>query len=195
MAERRGGLSAPERDASARAAVARLMALPGLARPPRTAAWLSGYVAIRGELDPAEALAAARAAGFGVALPRIDTRWPPQLRFHRATGPADLCDGPHGLTEPVASCPEVTLEEIDVMLVPGLAFDAAGRRLGHGGGYYDGAGRDARERRAVVGRPPPLLVGVAYDFQIVETCPADERDVSVDLVVTERRVLDARAAA
>jgi 5-formyltetrahydrofolate cyclo-ligase len=195
MAERRVALSATERDACAQAAVARLMALPALARPPRAAAMLSAYVAIRGELDPAGALEAARAAGFGVALPRIDTSWPPQLRFHRATGPADLCDGPHGLTEPVASCPEVPLEEIDVMLVPGLAFDAAGRRLGQGGGYYDGAGRDLRERRAAAGRPPAVLIGFAYDFQIVETCPADERDVAVDLVVTERRVLDARAAA
>jgi 5-formyltetrahydrofolate cyclo-ligase len=195
MAERRGALSATERDACARAAVARLMALPALARPPRATASLSAYVAIRGELDPAGALEAARAAGFDVALPRIDTSWPPRLRFHRATGPADLCDGPHGLTEPVASCQVVPIEEIDVMLVPGLAFDAAGRRLGQGGGYYDGAGRDLRERRAAAGRAPAFLIGFAYDFQIVETCPADERDVAVDLVVTERRVLEARVAA
>ena len=194
MAERRGALSATERDVCAQAAVARLMALPALARPPRAAATLSAYVAIRGELDPAGALEVARAAGFGVALPRIETPWPPRLRFHRATGPDDLCEGPHGLTEPVVSCPEVPIEELDIMLVPGLAFDASGRRLGQGGGYYDAASRDLRERRAASGRPPAVLIGFAYDFQIVETCPADERDVAVDLVVTERRVLEARAA-
>jgi 5-formyltetrahydrofolate cyclo-ligase len=195
MAERRGGLSGPEREACARAAAMRLLALPALARRPKTPACLSGYVAIRGELDPVIALDAARAAGFVVALPRIDAPWPPRLRFHRAAGPADLCDGPHGLTEPVASCPEVPIEEIDVMLVPGLAFDAAGRRLGQGGGYYDGAGRDLRERRSAAGRPSSVIIGFAYDFQIVETCPADEHDVAVDLVVTEHRVLEARAAA
>lgn len=189
MAERRGGLSAAERDACARAAALRLLELPAL-EPRRAGACLTGYVAIRGELDPAGALEAARAAGFAIALPRIDTQWPPRLRFHRASGPEELCDGPHGLTEPLPSCPEVAVEDIDVMLVPGLAFDAAGRRLGHGGGYYDGAGRDLRERC-----PTALLIGIGYDFQIVETCPADERDVAVDLVVTERRVLDARGAA
>jgi 5-formyltetrahydrofolate cyclo-ligase len=186
MAERRVSLPAVDRQACARAAASRLLALPALARG---AGCLSGYVAVRGELDPAPALEAARAAGFTVALPRIETRSPPRLRFHAVAAADDLCDGPHGLTEPPASCVEVPVEDIDVMLVPGLAFDAAGRRLGFGGGYYDAAGRRLRARR-----PTALMVGLAYDFQIVESCPSDERDVAVDLVVTESRVLDARAA-
>jgi 5-formyltetrahydrofolate cyclo-ligase len=194
MAERRAGLPAEERDACARAAAGRLLALPALA-PSSRAVGLSGerclsaYIAIRGELDPTAAVEAARVAGFDVVLPRIDTRWPPRLRFHRVAGAGDLCDGPHGLTEPRAACAEVPIEGIDVMLVPGLAFDAAGRRLGLGGGYYDGAGRDLRARR-----PGALMVGFAYDFQVVDACPADENDVAVDVVVTERRVLEARAA-
>jgi 5-formyltetrahydrofolate cyclo-ligase len=185
MAERRLGLPAAERASCARAAAERLLALPEL----RQRSCVSGYVAIRGEIDPAGALEGARAAGFTVALPRIDARWPPTLRFHRVAGTGDLCDGPHGLTEPLSSCPEVPVADIDVMLVPGLAFDAAGRRLGLGGGYYDGAGRALRARRA----DAALMVGLAYDFQVVDACPADENDVPVDLVVTERRVLDARA--
>ncbi len=194
MAERRVGLAAPEREACARAAAQRLLALPELA-PRGAPGCISGYVAIRGELDPAGALEAARAAGFVVALPRIDTRWPPRLRFHRVTGAADLGDGPHGLTEPLASCPEVPVGGIDVMLVPGLAFDAAGRRLGYGGGYYDVAGRELRDRAPSDAKPAGLMIGLAYDFQVVASCPADERDVAVDLVVTESRVLDARARA
>jgi 5-formyltetrahydrofolate cyclo-ligase len=185
MAERRLGLPEGERVSCARAAAERLLALPEL----RQRRCLSGYVAIRGELDPAGALEGARAAGLVVVLPRIDTRWPPTLRFHRVASTDDLCDGPHGLTEPLSSCPEVAVTEIDVMLVPGLAFDASGRRLGHGGGYYDGAGRELRARRA-----DALMVGLAYDFQVVDVCPADEDDVSIDLVITERRVLDGRAA-
>jgi 5-formyltetrahydrofolate cyclo-ligase len=187
MAERRLGLPASEGEAYARAAAERLLALPELEG--RDGRCVSGYVAIRGELDPAGALEGARAAGFTVALPRIDTRWPPKLRFHRVAGAEELCDGPYGLTEPRSSCPEVPLGDIDVMLVPGLAFDAAGRRLGQGGGYYDGAGRELRERRASA-----LMIGFAYDFQVVDACPVDENDVAVDLVVTERRVLDARTA-
>lgn len=188
MAERRAGLPVAEREACARAVAERLLALPGLEPARARGAWLSGYVAFRGELDPAGAMEAARAAGFGLALPRIETVQPPRLVFHATEGPQDLCAGPHGLSEPRASCRPVPVEDLDVMLVPGLAFDAAGRRLGHGGGYYDDAGRRLR-----AGRPDGLMIGLCYDFQVVDACPADERDVAVDLVVTERRVLGARA--
>jgi 5-formyltetrahydrofolate cyclo-ligase len=149
---------------------------------------LSGYVAIRGELDPAPALELVRAAGIDVALPRIHAASPPYLTFHHA-GSHELGDGPHGLTEPVATTPEVQVGGIDVMLVPGLAFDGAGRRLGMGGGYYDDVGRRLRASGA-----GGIMVGLAYDFQVVDECPADENDVAVDYVVTDRRVLSARTA-
>jgi 5-formyltetrahydrofolate cyclo-ligase len=192
MGERRSQLSALERETCARAVVERLLALPAFAsvRARGAAATLSAYVAVRGELDPAAAVDAARAAGLGVALPRIDTTWPPRLRFHRVRGARDLADGPYGLTEPSPACPEVAVWDVDVMLVPGLAFDGEGRRVGQGGGYYDAAGRLLRDK-GVAG----LMIGLAYDFQIVERCPFDDRDVAVDYVVTERRVLAAGAAA
>jgi 5-formyltetrahydrofolate cyclo-ligase len=195
MAERRFGLPAAERETCARAAVERLLALPVLKAARERAegvgarACLSGYIAIRGELDPSAALEAARAGGFDVALPRIDATSPPHLTFHLAAGPHELRDGPHGLTEPHETSREIAVADIDVMLVPGLAFDAAGRRLGMGGGYYDEAGR---RLRADGGRG--LMVGFAYDFQIVDRCPSDENDVAVDFVVTDQRVLEARAS-
>lgn len=197
MAERRAGLSADARDAAAHAVAGRLLALPALraararAAAAGGAACLSGYVAVRGELDPGPALEAARATGFRVALPRIDATRPRRLTFHVCTGPVDLGGGPHGLTEPLAHCPVVPVEEIDVMLVPGLAFDGAGWRLGMGGGYYDDAARRLRD-----GRPEAVMVGVGYDFQVVETCPADgdAGDMPVDVIVTEARVLTAGAA-
>jgi 5-formyltetrahydrofolate cyclo-ligase len=191
MAEQRARLSASEQAAHARAAVGLFLALPvfekacaRVASGGLGAASLCGYVSIRGELDPGAALGAARAAGLAVALPRVDAAWQPRLRFHRTRGEADLTDGPYGLTEPLPSCPEIALEDLDILLVPGLAFDAAGRRVGYGGGYYDDVGRRLRES----GRPG-VRIGFAHDFQIVERCPSDERDVAVDLVVTESRVL------
>jgi 5-formyltetrahydrofolate cyclo-ligase len=196
MAERRTALSADARASAARAVAGKLLALPALraararAEAAGAEACLSGYVAVRGELDPLPALEAARAKGFRVALPRIDATQPRRLTFHVCTGPMDLGGGPFGLTEPLAHCPVVPVEEIDVVLVPGLAFDAAGWRLGMGGGYYDDVGRRLRE-----GRPEALMVGVGYDFQVVDTCPADgdAGDVPVDFVVTEARVLAAGA--
>jgi 5-formyltetrahydrofolate cyclo-ligase len=196
MAEQRARLSASEQAEHARAAVERLLALPAfdkargqVASGGTGAACLCAYIAIRGELDPAAALGAARAEGLAIALPRVDVAWPPRLRFHRTRGEADLADGPYGLTEPLPSCPEIALEDIAILLVPGLAFDAAGRRVGYGGGYYDDAGRRLREAGQ-----GGLLIGFAHDFQIIDRCPSDERDVAVDLVVTERRVLAAGTA-
>ena len=196
MAERRGGLSAAERDGCARAVCARLLALPALAAARARgvaqgrAACLTGYVGIRGELEPAPALEAARASGFVVALPRIVVTAPARLRFHCVAGAHLLADGPYGRTEPLSTCPEVAIEDIDVMLVPGLAFDAAGGRLGHGGGYYDAAGRRWREAARA-----GVLVGLAFDFQVVDRCPVDERDVAVDFVVTDRRTIAAGTGA
>ncbi len=193
MAERRAGLSEAEQVEHAHAAVARLLALPAFAAlraraAAGEAAWLSGYVAIRGELDVGGAIDAARAAGVGVALPRIDTRRPPRLCFHETRHATDLAAGPHGLTEPNSTSREVDVADLDVVLVPGIAFDAAGRRVGTGGGFYDDAGRRLRAS----GRGG-VMVGVAHDFQIVDRCPAEAHDVAVDLVVTERRVLAAQA--
>jgi 5-formyltetrahydrofolate cyclo-ligase len=182
MSDRRGGLSAVDQSSRAEAATALLLGLPELIEVAgRT---IAGYLAVKGELDPAAALARAQARGGKLALPRVYGEGP-RLRFHRVAPGAVLARGPLGILEPEAGLPEVAIEDLDVMLVPGLAFDAEGRRLGFGGGYYDGALASARERAP--GRP--ALIGLAYDFQIVDECPAGPRDVPVDLVVTDTRVL------
>lgn len=172
----------PESECSARseAACARLLALPEMAAlagaGPKA---LAGYVAARGEIDPGPALAAASAGGATVALPRVATE-APRLRFHRAdAGP--LAPGRFGLREPAPTAPEIPVDELDAVIVPGLAFDAEGRRLGFGGGYYDSVFGTSGKR--------PALIGLCYDFQVVARCPAGDGDVPVDLVVTEARVL------
>jgi 5-formyltetrahydrofolate cyclo-ligase len=186
MSERRAGLPAVERRARAEAAAERLLALPELAElAGRT---IAAYVAVKGELDPAPALERARARGCRVALPRV-SREPPRLRFHEvapgeALAPMSM-SGAFGLLEPAAGSPEVALEDLDLVIVPGLAFDGEGRRLGFGGGYYDGALASARAHAA----GGPELIGIAYDFQIVDVCPAGDGDLPVDLVVTDGRVL------
>jgi len=185
MAEKRAALSEAERRARSDAAAARLLALPELAA---SALSVAGYVPAKGEIDPGPVLAEVAARGGAVALPRVSAE-APRLRFHRAGG--TLAPGAFGLLEPAASAPEVALDTLDVVIAPGLAFDAEGRRLGFGGGFYDGAfgpaanaprGAPTRKRRAV-------LIGLAFDFQIVARCPASDADVPVDLVVTDARVL------
>jgi 5-formyltetrahydrofolate cyclo-ligase len=187
MGARRQALSDDDRRACAEAATARLMALPELAdMAGRTVA---GYVAVRGEIDPARALLEVAARGGGLALPRLGAE-PPRMRFCGTTVGTSLAAGPFGLSEPDPSAQEIPPERIDMMIVPGLAFDGQGRRLGFGGGYYDEA-----LGALPVGARRPALIGLAYDFQIVESCPAGPGDVPVDLVVTEARVVRREAAA
>ena len=194
MSAARAALSENERRVRSEAASEHLLALPELAAltgaGPKT---LAGYVAAKGEIDPAPALAASAAAGATVALPRVANE-APRLRFHRAdVGP--LTPGRFGIIEPAAAAPEIPLDELDVVIVPGLAFDAEGRRLGFGGGYYDGifGAFGVGSPNSSPGKRP-ALIGLCYDFQIVARCPAGDEDVPVDLVVTDARVLRPAAA-
>jgi 5-formyltetrahydrofolate cyclo-ligase len=110
----------------------------------------------------------------------------PRLRFCAVTADTCLVPGVFGILEPPEDCPAVAVEEIDVLLVPGLAFDGQGHRVGYGGGYYDETG--AALRRAGRG----ILIGVGFDFQLIERCPAGEGDIPIDYVVTEARTIHCR---
>ena len=89
----------------------------------------------------------------------------------------------HGLRMPRSGAP-VPPTLLDLVVVPGLAFSADGHRLGRGGGYYDRF--LSRLRRTVT------TIGLAFDVQITDEVPVDGGDVSVDIVVTDRRVTHAR---
>jgi 5-formyltetrahydrofolate cyclo-ligase len=181
MSDRRAALTAEERADRSRQAARRLADLPELAG----ARTVAGFLAIRAEIDPTEALAEVGRRGATVVYPRV-TAGEPRLRFHWVAGPDDLRPGAYGILEPQEACPEVAPRDLDVILLPGLAFDGAGRRLGYGGGYYDELGRLVRQEGQA------LLLGVGYDFQVVDRCPADEDDVTIDGVVTDVRVMRCR---
>jgi 5-formyltetrahydrofolate cyclo-ligase len=167
-----------QRGQRTRAATQALLALPELL----AARVFSAYVPTRGELDVSEVVASRWAAGVTVVYPRVGLDRP-RLRFHAVVADTTLSPGAFGILEPTADAAELPPEQIDVLLVPGLAFDATGRRLGYGGGYYDEiAGRLRAARRG-------FLVGVGYDFQLIEQCPAGEGDVILDCIVTDARVV------
>jgi len=181
MSDRRTQQLLPDRQRAARAAAERLLELPELADVTARRGCLAGFVAVRAELDPAAALNEARQRGARIAYPRVADDRTPRLRFHLA-GEGDLVPGRFGIPEPSPALPEVAAGDIDLMLVPGLAFDADGHRLGTGGGYYD-------EWLEQAGPARPHVVGFAYDFQVVGACPTEPRDQTVDRVVTDARVL------
>jgi len=79
---------------------------------------------------------------------------------------------------------EISSEEIDVVLVPGLIFREDGFRIGYGGGYYD---RFLRDAKSVV------KIGLCYEMQIYEDIPVDIYDIPVDYIITEKRIIDCKS--
>ena len=138
-------------------------------------ATVSAYVAIGDEADPAPLLQALRARGHPIALPRVAGRGKP-LEFHAYEPGSSLVPGGFGLSEPARDWPKA---EPDILIVPLLAFDARGYRIGYGAGFYDRTLAKLRAARDV------LAVGFAFSGQEFETVPHDENDQRLDWVVTE----------
>ncbi|HET6519008.1 MAG TPA: 5-formyltetrahydrofolate cyclo-ligase [Geminicoccaceae bacterium] len=142
---------------------------------------IAGYRPLPGELDPWPLMERLAARGRKLALPRMVGRDRP-LAFHAWAPGAPLVRGAFKVMEPPAEAPKVRPA---VVLVPLVAFDGRGHRLGYGAGFYD---RTLAALRAD-GGPPVLAVGLAFAAQRVEAVPVEPFDVPLDLVVTERGVV------
>ncbi len=173
MIAARSALSATDRETRSLAVADRVAALPAFA----AARTLALYAPLGAEVDTAEIERRARVAGKQVAWPRIGAGR--VLIFARCTRD-ELLPGPRGALEPPPGAPPLPAGEVELVCVPGLAFDSALRRLGRGGGHYD-ATLPATWRA--------VKVGLAFEVQLVDAVPAEPHDAPVDLVVTEARVL------
>lgn len=140
---------------------------------------IGGYWPIGDEIDVLPLMAALHGRGLPLALPTVEGAGLP-LRF-RAWRPGDeMAPGAHGIAAPP---PGAAIVQPSLLLVPLLAFDAQGWRLGYGAGYYD----RTLEAYAAAGAAV-TAVGVAYAAQRVGSVPHDGGDVPLDAVVTERGV-------
>ncbi|MBI5232283.1 MAG: 5-formyltetrahydrofolate cyclo-ligase [Coriobacteriales bacterium] len=166
----------PETRAAAAGALAEhLLQVPQLERAGQL---LLAYAALPEEIDPAVAVARLRQRGYRVAYPRVESKGFLGLRI---AAEGDLEEGTFCVREPRRSAFRVEPAEVDVVLVPGVAFDEQAYRLGYGGGYYD--------RLLPLIRAHAVRIGVAFDEQVVEELPLEEHDVRVDMVVTPTRVI------
>lgn len=141
------------------------------------------YMPLAKEVDLTPAAIRCFQTGKTVCVPRVDWKRreidPVEIRSFDD----ELMDiDEHGIRTPREGTP-VLPTLIDLVVVPGLAFDPHGNRLGRGGGFYDRFLK--RLRRSAT------TVGLAFDTQIIDEVPADDRDISVDIVVTDRRVTHA----
>jgi 5-formyltetrahydrofolate cyclo-ligase len=176
---RRDALPAEERKAAAEAIAARAFPLPVA-----PGAIVSAFMPMQNEINPLPLMQKLAGAGARLALPRIVGRGHP-LSMRAWTFGAPLERGQWGIREPLADAPEV---DPDILLVPLLAFDRTGYRLGFGAGYYDMTITALRGRKTVV------AAGIAFAAQEVPAVPRTERDARLDLVLTEREVIDLRGS-
>ena len=172
---RRDALPADARKAAAKTIAARKFPL---AVTPSTI--LSGFMPLKSEINPLPLMQKLAEAGARLALPTIAGRGKPLIMRAWEFG-APLDRGQWGIREPKADAPEV---EPDILLVPLLAFDRVGHRLGYGAGYYDMTIHRLRGLKAVI------AVGIAFAAQEVPKIPTTPRDERLDLVLTEREVID-----
>ncbi|MGO0123125.1 5-formyltetrahydrofolate cyclo-ligase [Desulfothermobacter acidiphilus] len=151
-----------------------LLALPAY----REARTLLFYYAFRQEVPTAAMILHSLHENKRVALPAVLHQERELLARLITTYPDDLAPGPIGIPEPRPDRPSVPPEEIDLVTVPGLAFDRRGYRVGYGWGCYD----------RFLARSPALRVGLAYDFQVLEAIEAEEHDQRLHLLITPSRI-------
>lgn len=172
----RDALPAAERQAAAEAIAARAFPVPAGGKI------VSGYSPIKTEISPLPLLRKLADGGVRLALPAIASRGKPLImRAWSFGGP--LSGGQWGIREPAADAPEVAP---DILIVPLAAFDRSGNRIGYGAGYYDMTLRGLRKVKKIV------AIGIGFAAQEIDKVPTTTRDERLDLVLTEREIIDLR---
>ena len=174
---RRDAMPADVRAAAAEAIAAR--ALPFEVTPGTI---VSGFMPLKSEINPLPLLRKLADAGAQLALPAIAGRGKP-LIMRAYTFGDEFARGQWGIREPKPEAAEVAP---DILIVPLAAFDRAGHRIGYGAGYYD------MTINALRAKKPVVAIGIAFAAQEIPRVPATERDERLDLVLTEREVIDLR---
>lgn len=136
----------------------------------RNAKTVYGYLPYNQEVRTVPLLQQALRDGKRVAVPKC---YGEEMRFIYLTDLSQVAPGYAGIPEPILDEP-VAAEEDALVLMPGVAFTAAGERIGYGGGFYD---------RFLSQEPNHPTVALCYEFQMVESLPTEEFDIPVDLVL------------
>lgn len=172
---RRRALGHDEWSASSRQAQQNLLSLEEFT----SAACIALYAPAHNETDTAMILAAAFAAGKRVLYPAVCGH---DMVLRQVGGLECLSQGCFGILEPCSTGVDHLADEADLIVIPGVAFDRSGHRIGYGKGFYDRflqhPGRTAH------------LIGLCHDFQLIDgAIPADRHDIRMEIIVTEKRII------
>ena len=169
---KRAAIGPTDRIAAADAIKVAVLGLPEIEQ----AETVMGFAAFGTEIPTDGLIEALLESGRRVLMPYVDGT---TMRAAEILAVADLAPGYRGIPEPTAAPRSSVPPEADAILVPGVAFDASGGRLGYGGGFYDMFLAGATGTR----------IGICFDCQILDRVPAGEGDRPVGIVVTERRII------
>lgn len=169
----RADMPAADRRSASEAVCGRILALPAY----RDAAAVMAYVAVRGELDLGPVIGRVLADGKALFLPRVLN---PDMAAVRVNSLDELVPGCWGIPEPTGT-QTASAADIDLILVPGVAFDRACSRMGQGKGYYD----------RFLGGGHGFALGVCYHAQLLDALRPQGHDAPMDAVLTERLLIRA----
>lgn len=174
--ERRASMSLPTRQTANRVISKRVLAMGGF----NDAQTVMAYMSLAAEISTMEIVRAVLAQGKVLILPKVNRAEKKLDLFRVKNIDSDLTPGIWGILEPDPErCEKISAEDIEFVLVPGLAFDAHCNRLGYGGGYYDRLLEDLG--------PFASLVAPAFALQIVERVPIEEHDIPLNVIITEEQ--------
>ena len=177
MLAARDSLLPEQRTAKSREIEERLFSLPEF----KSARIVLFFASFRSEVDTGPMIRRALTFGKRVVLPKVKDA---ELALYEITDwDKDVSPGAWGIPEPRENRP-VRLDEIDLILVPGAAFDGLGNRLGYGAGFYD----------KLLSAFAKTTLALAFEAQIVPQVPAELHDIPIDKIVTERRLIRAHRA-
>jgi len=173
--KQRDALSADEIAARSAAAGERLLSLPEVG----AARLVMFFVSFGSEIDTVPMISRSLAAGKQIAAPRVERSSHRLMPYELRDLQSDLESGAYGILEPKPDRPPARLDEIEVVIVPAVAWDEEGFRVGYGAGYYD---------RFLPEVPQAVRIGLGFELQVRSEVPRGPNDLPVDILVTEAAV-------
>lgn len=143
------------------------------------------YISYSSEIDTIEIIKKALKDGKEIFVPRTVFKTK-AMDAVKIISLENLKKDRYGILEPEEGEPHINPDELDLIVVPGVAFDDRGGRIGYGAGYYDRYFKKiSKERSKIIKK-----IALAYDFQVIEEVPMDEQDVKIDCIITEKYILE-----
>lgn len=138
------------------------------------------FVSFKSEVDTHNIIKHAIKKGKTICVPKIESKQK-GIEIFKVRDFTQLKKGYFDILEPDETCPAAVSGEIDLILMPGVAFDRQGGRIGYGAGFYDRFLSDMKKRAD--------KIALAYDFQLLNSVPMDEHDVRIDGIITEKEFI------